>query len=368
MATTTAHGSAATAEVARVERRAQLISTIERIGSSYLFRRLFKAFFTIFFVTTLTFFIVRLMPGNPIEVYIAQQVGEYGLSYSEAAAQASALFAIDPTESIFSQYFTYLGRLARGDLGKSLISVGSPVSGIILQYLPWTLFSVGLGLIIAFTLGITLGMVMAYKRESVLDHILSALGSLFHSIPNYLLALMVVVFFGVRLGWLPITRMRGSYSPGVHPGLSLTFIGDALYHAALPITVYVLTTIGSWMLIMKSSTMAALDEDYVTAARARGLKDGRITTAYVGRNAVLPLFTQLAIAIGFVVGGSLLVERIFQYQGIGLILGNVINQRDYPVMQGIFLILTFAVVVANLLADLLYSRLDPRIRVGAARE
>ena len=368
MATTTAHGSAATAEVARVERRAQLISTIERIGSSYLFRRLFKAFFTIFFVTTLTFFIVRLMPGNPIEVYIAQQVGEYGLSYSEAAAQASALFAIDPTESIFSQYFTYLGRLARGDLGKSLISVGSPVSGIILQYLPWTLFSVGLGLIIAFMLGITLGMVMAYKRESVLDHILSALGSLFHSIPNYLLALMVVVFFGVRLGWLPITRMRGSYSPGVHPGLSLTFIGDALYHAALPITVYVLTTIGSWMLIMKSSTMAALDEDYVTAARARGLKDGRITTAYVGRNAVLPLFTQLAIAIGFVVGGSLLVERIFQYQGIGLILGNVINQRDYPVMQGIFLILTFAVVVANLLADLLYSRLDPRIRVGAARE
>ena len=179
---------------------------------------------------------------------------------------------------------------------------------------------------------------------------------------------MIVVFFGIRLGWLPITRLRGSYSPGVNPGLSLSFLGDALYHAALPMAVYVLTTIGSWMLIMKSSTLAALDEDYVTAARARGLKDGRITTAYVGRNAMLPLFTQLAIAIGFVVGGSLLVEKVFQYQGIGLILGNVINQRDYPVMQGIFLVVTFSVVVANLLADLLYSRLDPRIRVGAARE
>jgi peptide/nickel transport system permease protein len=368
MATTTAPGSAATADVARVERRAQFISTIERIGSSYALRRIFKALFTIFFVTTLTFFIVRLMPGSPVEAYIAKQISEYGMSYQDAAAQAQALFAINPNEPLVAQYFTYLGRLVQGNLGKSLVSSGAPVSRIILQYLPWTLFSVGLGLLIAFTLGITLGMVMAYKRESVIDHILSALGSLFHSIPNYLLALMIVVFFGIRLGWLPITKMRGSTSPGINPGLSLAFIGDALYHAAMPIAVYVLTTIGSWMLIMKSSTLAALDEDYVTAAKARGLRDGRITTAYVGRNAVLPLFTQLAIAIGFVVGGSLLLERVFQYQGIGLILGTVIDQRDYPVMQGIFLVLTFSVVIANLLADLLYSRLDPRIRVGAARE
>ncbi len=175
---------------------------------------------------------------------------------------------------------------------------------------------------------------------------------------------MIIVFFGVRLGWLPLTKMRGSYSPGINPELSATFVLDALYHAALPITVYVLTTIGSWMLIMKSSTLAALDEDYVTAARARGLTDRRITTAYVGRNAVLPLFTQLAVATGFVVGGSLLVENIFQYQGIGLILGTVIDQRDYPVMQGIFLVITSVVVFVNLFADLVYARLDPRIRLA----
>ena len=117
------------------------------------------------------------------------------------------------------------------------------------------------------------------------------------------------------------------------------------------------------MLIMKSSTLATLDEDYVTAARARGLKDRHITTAYVGRNAVLPLFTQLAIAAGFVVGGSILIEPIFQYQGIGVLLRNSVNQRDYPMMQGIFLVVTVSVVVANLLADLLYGRLDPRIRI-----
>lgn len=355
-------------ELARVERPLRFMSTLQRVGSNYLVRRVAKAVFTIFFVTSVTFFIIRLMPGSPIDAYIAQQMGEYGLSYEAAASQAAALFAINPDEPLYTQYFTYLARLARGNLGQSLVSAGAPVSGIILQYLPWTLFSVGLGLLISFTIGLGLGMLMAYRRESILDHVLSALGSLFHSVPNYLLALMIVVFFGIRLGWLPITKMRGSYSPGVDPRLGFAFVLDVLYHAALPITVYVLTTIGTWMLTMRSSTLAALDEDYVTAAKARGLKEGRIVTAYVGRNAVLPLFSQLAIAIGFVVGGSVLVERVFQYQGIGLILGNVINQRDYPVMQGIFLILTFSVVMANLLADLLYSRLDPRIRVGVARE
>lgn len=349
-------------------RRPALGATLARIGSNFAVRRVSKALFTIVFVTSLTFFVIRLMPGSPVEAYIAKQMAEYGVSYVDAAAAASALFAIDPREPLYSQYFRYLGRLSHGDLGKSLVSSGAPVSRIILQYLPWTLFSVGLGLLIAFTLGITLGMVMAYRRETLLEHILSILASLFHSIPNYLLALMIIVFFGVRLGWLPMTKMRGSYSPGVNPNLSVSFILDALYHASLPIVVYVLTSIGSWMLIMKSSTLAALDEDHVTAAKARGLRDGRITTAYVGRNAILPLFTQLAVAIGFVAGGSLLVEKVFQYQGVGLILGNVVNQRDYPVMQGIFLVITFSVVVANLLADLLYSRLDPRIRVGASGE
>lgn len=348
--------------------RPSFAAAFARFRSNYMVRRLGKALFTIWLVTTLTFFVIRLLPGSPIDVYIAQQMGNYGMSYQEAAAQATALYAINPNESKVQQYFTFLGQLAQGNLGKSLVSSGTPVTNIILQYLPWTLFSVGVGLLIAFAVGIGLGMLMAYRRESVLDHILSALASVFHSIPNYLIAIMIVVFFGVRLGWLPITEMRGSFSPGVTPALDLAFLKDAFYHAALPIVTYILTTIGTWMLLMKSSTLAALDEDYVTAARARGLKDGRITVAYVGRNAVLPLFTQLAVAIGFVVGGSLLVERVFQYQGIGLILGNVINQRDYPVMQGIFLVITFSVVVSNLAADLLYSRLDPRIRVGATQE
>ena len=348
----------------RSARRRASWMTLNHSGVRFVLRRILKALFTIFCVASLTFFLIRLLPGSPVEVYINTVIAQYGLSYEEAASQAASLFAFDPDKPLVVQYWEYLKSLAQGDLGMSLFSPGTSVTEMIWTYLPWTLFSVGLSLLISFTAGILLGMVMAFKREGPLDHVLAALGSIFHSVPNYLVAIMIVVFFGIQLGWLPITDMRGARSPGVEPGLTYTFVKDALYHASLPILTYVLTTIGSWMLLMKSSTVATLDEDYVAVARARGLKDRRITTAYVGRNAVLPLFTQLAISIGFVVGGSLLIEKIFVYQGIGFLLFESINRRDYPVMQGIFLIVTFSVVVANLLADLLYGRLDPRIRIA----
>ncbi len=163
--------------------------------------------------------------------------------------------------------------------------------------------------------------------------------------------------------------MRGSYSPGVHPNFSLDFLSDILYHASLPILVYLLTTVGTWALVMKSSTVETLGQDYVTVAKARGLADSRIIFGYVGRNAVLPLVSQLAVSFGFVVGGAILVERTFAYQGIGAATFTALNGRDYPVLQGIFLVITVSVVVANLLADLIYSRLDPRItKPGSEKE
>ena len=330
---------------------------------TYSVKRALKALLTIYLVATFTFFLIRLLPGNPVDVYINTLIGQYGMSYQDAANQAAGLFAFHPNQPLLLQYLDYLRGLAHGDFGKSLLSRGTPVTAIIKTYLPWTLFSAGTALLISFSLGVGLGMVMAYKREGALDHVLSALGSILKSIPNYLLAIMIVVFLGVQLEVLPITEMRGTLSPGTTAEFSLGFLLDALFHAALPIATYVLSTIGAWMLIMKSSTLATLEEDYVTVARARGLSDSRIQSAYVGRNAVLPLFSQLAIAAGFVVGGSVLIEPIFQYQGVGYVLLQSVLQRDYPVMQGIFVVITSAVVVSNLLADLLYSRLDPRIRI-----
>ncbi len=331
--------------------------------TSYTFLKFIKALLTIFFVTSLTFFIVHLMPGNPIDVYIQDLQNQQGMSYSDARDQAASLFQLDFNQPMYLQYFEYLGNLLQGNLGLSFRSTGTPVSKIIFTFLPWTVFSVGTSLIISFTLGILLGMVVAYRRNGVLDNVLSAIASVLSAIPNYLIAIIVISLLGVQTGILPYTRMRGSLSPGIQVGFTADFIGDIFFHAFMPMLVYVLTTLGTWMLFMKSSTVSTLEEDYVTVARARGLKDARIATSYVGRNAALPLFTQLAISIGFVVGGSIVIEQLFAYEGVGKLLFSSIQARDYAVMQGVFLIITIAVVGSNLLADLLYSRLDPRIRV-----
>ncbi len=332
--------------------------------SGYLARRILRAILTIFFVTTFIFFLVRLLPGNPVEVYINQQISLYGYSYEDARNQARSLFAIDVDKPMVLQYVDYLKNLAQGDLGMSVSSPGTTVWDVIRARMPWTIFSVGTALILSFVLGSVLGMVMAYKRGTALDSILSAFASLSGSIPNFLGALLLLIFFGVRLEWIPFVDMRGSLSSGQQVEFSLAFVKNAFYHAFLPILVYVVFSIGGWMLLMKSSTISVLEEDFVSAARARGVPEWRIAFFYVGRNAILPLFTQLTIAIGFVVGGSLLIEPIFAYEGIGSELWRAIQQRDYPMLQGIFLVVTVSVVVANLAADLLYSRLDPRIRAG----
>jgi peptide/nickel transport system permease protein len=339
-------------------------SVWRRVASNFFLRATLKAILTVYVAATLSFFLIRTMPGSPMEVYINDLINQYGMTYPEARDQASALFSVDLEQPLFLQYLNYLTNVVRGDLGNSMLSKATTVSSLMIKYLPWTLFSVGTGLILSFSAGIGLGMLMAYRRESTLDHVLSAAASLSHSVPNYMVGILLLVFLGVQWQVLPIAAMRGSMSPGQQPNLSLTFVLDALFHAALPIATYFITTVGVWMLTMKSSTVAALGEDYVTVARARGLTDSRITTAYVGRNALLPLFTQFTIAAGFILGGSALIEFVFVYQGIGLTLLTSINQRDYTVMQGVFLTITISVVVANLLADLLYGRLDPRIRLG----
>ncbi len=331
---------------------------------SYILRKLLRTIFTIFVVTTITFFLIRLLPGNPIEIYVNQLVVTYGMPLNEARDQAASLFAFDLEKPVYLQYFDYLGSLLQGNFGSSILSPGTQVTAVIARFLPWTIFSVGLGLIISFTVGMVLGILMAYRRESFLDHALTLLSSLISSIPDFLIGLLIVVWLGVQWKLVPIAAMRGAYSSGVVPGFNLFFFQDALFHAALPIATYVLTSIGFWMLSMKSSTVSTLGEDYVTVAKARGLREMRIATAYVGRNAALPLFTLLTIRIGFVVGGSILVEQIFEYGGIGRQLGQAIAQRDYTVMQGIFLVITFSVIFANFFADLLYGWLDPRIKLG----
>jgi peptide/nickel transport system permease protein len=339
-----------------------LWALFDKITGNFLLRRIVKALFTIWVVTSITFFVVRAMPGNAVDIMI-QDLTAAGVSPDDARNQAAALMNINFDEPAYLQYLDYLGNIARGDFGNAYRSRGLKVADIIAQILPWTVFSVGLSLLITFTLGIVLGAIMAYMRDTWIDHLLSNLAATLDAVSPALIGLLAILFLGVLWKIVPIPEMRGAMSPGIQPEFSLEFFADIFGHVRVLLLVYVLSFIGSWMLVMKSSTISTLGEDYVTVARARGLPDTRILTAYVGRNATLPLFTRLAIVIGVSMGGSILLETLFTYRGIGYQLARASYDRDYPIMQGIIIVITAAVVFANLIADLLYGWLDPRIRI-----
>ncbi len=333
----------------------------------YVIKKALKMLLTIWIVMTLIFFLIRLMPSNPVDRYIEDQMVNFGLTLEEAQTRASFLFSIDLDKSIFEQYFDYLFKVVRLDFGNSLLSPGVPVMTIIRQRLPWTLFTVGTGLIASFIVGVSTGTILAYKRDRWYEPVVSGIASFLSAIPDFLIAIFLLIFFGV-IKWggentiIPISMLRGNYSIGVTPGFNLEFMVDAFRHGLLPILTYMLSQVGMWILLMKGNTIGVLSKDFVTMAKVRGIKPNRILTAYVGRNALLPIVTEFAMRLGFIIGGSLIIEQLFVYQGIGLELLNATNGRDYPLMQGVFLIMTIAIVLSNFLAEILYVILDPRIK------
>ncbi len=333
---------------------------LRRIASSYTFRVVVQGLLTIWAATSFTFVLIRLLPGNPVSIRM-DQLMQQGYTYEEARNQAANLYDFDPDEPILNQYLTYMGNLLQGDLGVSITSAGTPVRDQILRYLPWTLISVGSALLISFSLGVLIGIMMAYWRGSLFDNVMTAAASILSGIPDYVYAIFIILIAGVQLQWFDVGAMRGGADPGIPPGFTLDYIGSVIKHALLPIITYLLATIGVWILSMKSSTLSTLGEDYINVAKARGLPEGRILTAYVGRNAMLPLVTRLAISIGLVLSGSVIVERFFEYPGLGLQLSRAVTSRDYTTMQGIFLVITIAVIASNILADLMLGWLDPRV-------
>jgi len=341
-----------------------IFQSLRRLYRNFTLRVILQSIVTIWAVITFTFFLIRLMPGNPVSVYVTALVNTQNMTYQQASAMAASVFQYNPNTSLVSQYVTYLGQLLQGDMGQSITSPGTKVIDQIVEYLPWTLFSVGLGLLASFGLGIMLGTIMAYKRNSVFDHALSLIASILSAVPNYIWGLLILIVLGVELRWIAVGDFRGTYDASVTPGFTPEFLFSIFKHALLPVLVYVIGTLGSWMLNMRNSTVSTLNEDYINVAKARGLTSSRIAVSYVARNAALPMFTLLAINIGFIIGGSVVIEQLFLYNGIGNFLFLAVTSRDYTSMQGVFLIITISVVLSNLLADLLYSRLDPRVRVG----
>ncbi|MFC4544086.1 ABC transporter permease [Halosolutus amylolyticus] len=330
----------------------------------YYVERTFQAIVTVVSVMTLAFFLLRLMPGNPADAYRAELIqNNPEMSQAVIDQRVERKLNVLPSDPLHEQYLTYVGGLLRGDLGES-INEGVPVSEIIAGALPWTIFTMSIALLLSFTIGISLGAAMAYKEGSRFDYGSSVLSILLNSIPNYIVGILLIWFLGYRLELFPT---GGRYSNDMEPAMSpleplatAAFLGDAFWHASLLIASFTIVAAGGWALGMRGNSIQVLGEDYLRVARLRGLSERRIATRYVGRNAVLPLYTALLIAIGFALGGSVILEQVFTYPGVGYYMIEALEARDYPLMMGIFLVMTIAVVIGVYIADLTYGIIDPR--------
>lgn len=323
----------------------------------WIIKRTLYAVVAIYASVTLTFFIIRLMPGNPIDAYIQQLMLE-GVPYETAKKMAAALYSINLDEPLYLQYLKYLQNLLTGNLGTSILT-GAPIIQVIAVNLPWTVFLISTSLTISFVVGVVLGIVIAYRRGGILDNSLSLIGIVMNAIPNYIVGLIFLIIFGLYVKVFPI---GGAYDPSLRPGFNWPFIQSVLAHAFVPMLTYIVTSMWGWMLSMRASTISVLGQDYIVAAEARGLPKSRIALTYAGRNAILPLFTSFVIQLGYMFGGAIFIENIFRYPGIGYMLNMAISGRDYSLAQGCFLLVIIAVVIGNYIADLIYSKLDPRIK------
>ncbi len=321
-------------------------------------RRLVLYALTAIVAITVNFFIPRLMPGNPVEVAI----GHMQDRVTPGTIRALDLqYGINTKLSLLGQYWHYLGQLAQGNLGISFSSYPATVASVIRNALPWTIGLVGLATIISFVAGTLLGIAAAWRRGSWLDNLLPAM-TFFQAAPYFFVAILMVAVFATKLGWFP--QNSGYNTTTLDPGLNWPFLSDLIDHAILPALTIVVGSIAGWVIGMRNMMLTTMDEDYVLIAAAKGLSNRRVI-GYAARNAILPSVSGFSLAIGFVVSGSLLTEIVFSYPGIGYILLQAIGNEDYPLLQGIFLVITFAVLAANLIADFAYSFLDPRTRQEA---
>ncbi|MYS91196.1 MULTISPECIES: ABC transporter permease [Streptomyces] len=305
---------------------------------------------------TINFLLPRFMPGDPVSRMFAQQAG--GMQ-PEQIAQLRKLFGLDD-RPLWEQYISYVKSVFTGDLGISISRFPTPVSEVIGSQIGWTLLLGGTALVVAAVVGNLLGVLAAWRRGGFLDSAFPPLLIFVGSFPYFWLAMGALYLFGVTLGWFPL---RHAYDAGLTPGLNAEFISNAGTHLVLPALTVVAVTVGSWMLGMRNTMIATAAEDYITMAEAKGLSPSRIMFRYAARNALLPSVTNFGMGLGFVVGGALLTEVVFAYPGIGFQLLAAVQGLDYPLMQGIFLTITAAVLLANFLVDIVYVRLDPRVRV-----
>jgi len=325
-----------------------------RVPWRFLGNRALFYLFTLWAAITINFFVPRLMKGDAVDQYLARNRNVS----PEAADALRALLGLDTDKSLLQQYFDYWNLLLHGDLGVSLLHGLRPVTEVISQALPWTVGLVGFATLVAFTIGTVGGAIVGWRRGSRLDALIP-ITTFLSTIPYFWLGLLAIALFSVNLGWFPIGK---AYGVGVTPEWSFEFIGEVIHHGFLPATTIIIASLGGWMLGMRNMMLTVLDEDYVMVAQAKGMPNDRVLWRYAARNAVLPQIQSFALSLGFIVGGTIVMEMVFSYPGVGKLLLDATNAKDYALMQGVFLVITLSVLLANLLADVAYAFLDPRTR------
>ena len=312
---------------------------------------------TLWVAVTVNFILPRMMPGNPVQTKIGSLTGQIT---PEQVRAIELSMGIGLHEGLIHQYFTYISQLLQGNLGVS-ITLGAPVSSILKQELPWTIGLIGIATIVSFLLGTVTGALLGWMRGSRLDNIIP-ISTFFQAVPYFFLGTVLLEVFGSTLHWFPVL---GGSSSDVTQGWNWDFIASAFRYGQLPLITVVLASVAGWMLGMRNMMITMIGEDFVLMAVAKGLARRKVIW-HAARNAVLPSVANLSLAIGLLVSGSLLVELVFSYPGIGNTLFQAVENEDYPLIQGIFLVITLTVLAANFIADLAYLALDPRTRTEAA--
>lgn len=320
-------------------------------------RNLIQYLLVLAFTLALNFTLPRLMPGSPIQLLAGEDVGV--LSQAERE-EIMARHGLD--QPLWRQFAIYLQQLSAGDLGYSYRQ-RRPVAEIVWARLPWTLLLTGSALLLSAAVGVICGTLAAWRRGRFSDLGTLSLFIFLDSMPSFWLGMILVAVFGSSLRWFPVFGARSPFAG--YTGWAA--VVDVLHHLALPLATLTLVTIASLFLTMRYSTLEVLGEQYISVARAKGLPERRIIFRHLLRNALLPMITMFMLNLGFVVSGATVVETVFAWPGLGRLMFEAVLQRDYPLLQATFMMVTVCVIAANLAADLLYPLVDPRVRVEGRR-
>ena len=322
------------------------------MGGQYLLRRLIQAFLTIIAIVVLNFFLFRMMPGSPERILLRNP------HLTEETVQAAReRWGLDQPVPV--QLFKYMVATAQGDLGYSFKYRGQAVTEVIGNRFWPTIILIGLAEAIAIVAGLALGAYAGWRRGGTVDRVGNGASLILYSMPYFVIGMPLIIIFAAELGWFPTS---GMLDPGAHYASPIDQLMDFLSHLVLPLATVTLGLIGGYSILMRSAIIETRTEDYVTTARAKGLTESHVVRQHAFPNALLPTVTIVAINLGYVVAGALTAEIIFNWPGLGTLTYDALSVRDFPVLQGVFLILSIAVVLANLGADLLYGVLDPRVR------